>query len=219
MVVYPQHVYYENGVEADCYRNLKSFWKNQDIHMDIFESKVTDLEANSINGCKTCKSARKDIIDSYLNKALAASGKTAILTGYTLYDALAYLDEFSLLTNFTFNIDTLPTVQSKNRVLNCLHKMKIMEELPNNFRIIRPLIVFKEDEVVQYLKENNIPFINRPCIVASNKHKRSYFNTLTIMGKHNTATYEGILNFLNQHNVQFPTSFEDIEQENYFTDC
>ncbi|MGE5626896.1 MAG: hypothetical protein ACM3X7_02135 [Solirubrobacterales bacterium] len=219
MVTYPTHVYFhEDGRETECFTSTKNFWKAQGVNLEVFISDTEDLRDGEVNGCKICKSARKQIVDKYLNNATNKK-KTAIVTGYTLYDILAYMDEISLVSNYNFKVSELKDKKAIKRVDNCLHKMKIKEDLPNGFRIIRPLAVFNEDDILEYVKENSIPYVNRPCKVSTAKHKRAYFKVLNIASPINNVSYEGVLNFLSKNEIEMPQNFDDIEYGNYFTDC
>lgn len=219
MVAYPKHVYYiEDGTEADCFVETKRFWKEQQVSVKIFDSKECDFKDGEKGACKICKNARKAIVDKYLDFYIE-SGNTAIVTGYTLYDALAYMDEICLASNFDFNNISPNDAVIINRVKNCLHKMKAKEKLPNGLTIIRPLIAMKENMIMDAVIDLNIPYINRGCKVATNKHKREYFKVLNVAEPIDNTTYEGLLSFLAKINIDLPETFEDVELGNYFTDC
>ncbi len=219
MVAYPKHVYYiEDGTEADCFVETKEFWEEQQVNMKIFDSKESDFKDDEEGACKICKSARKDIVDKYLHSYIG-NRNTAIVTGYTLYDALAYMDEICLVSNFDFNNLSPKDAVTMNRVKNCLHKMKAKEILPNGLTIIRPLIAMKENMIMDAVVNLNIPYVSRGCKAAINKHKREYFKVLNVASPINNATYEGLLNFLAKINIDLPETFEDVELGNYFTDC
>lgn len=219
MVAYPKHVYYlEDGTEADCFVETKRFWEEQQVNVKVFDSEECDFKDDEKGACKICKNARKAIVDGYLDSYIE-SGNTAIVTGYTLYDALAYMDEICLVSNFDFNNISLADVATLNRVKNCLHKMKAKEKLPNGLTIIRPLIAMKENMIMDAVINLNIPYISRGCKAATNKHKREYFKVLNVAAPIDNATYEGLLDFLAKINIDLPETFEDVELGNYFTDC
>lgn len=219
MVAYPKHVYYlEDGTEADCFVETKRFWEEQQVKVKIFDSKECDFKDDEKGACKICKNARKAIVDRYLDSYIE-SGITAIVTGYTLYDALAYMDEICLVSNFDFNNISPDDLATINRVKNCLHKMKAKEKLPNGLTIIRPLIAMKENMIMDAVINLNIPYISRGCKAATNKHKREYFKVLNVAAPIDNATYDGLLNFLAKINIDLPETFEDVELGNYFTDC
>ncbi len=219
MITYPTHVYFEkDGSETDNFKEVTEFWRREGVEFLAFQSNRQDLAEGDVDGCKICKGARKELVDTFLD-AVADKETTALVTGYTLGDILAYLNEYCLVSNFNFDISSFSDDKTVRRITNCLHKMNIKEVLPNGFRLIRPLVVFKENDILHYLKENQIPYINRPCKVAPFKHKRAYFNVLNLVESINHTTYEGILGFLSKHNVKFPEQFDDISYSNFFTDC
>jgi tRNA(Ile)-lysidine synthase TilS/MesJ len=218
LVAYPLHVYFdEHHNEASCFTEVKEFWKAQGIKIDYFKPNLIDLNETSKDGCKTCKEARKSLIDPYL-EGMQNKDEVAIATGYTLFDVLAYLDEFGLVSNLNYGMNkNNPKVSS--RIQNCLHKMNIREVLPNGFKMIRPLMTFHETDILQYLLNKEIPYVNRPCKVSNNKHKRAYFKALETVAPINRTTYEGVMNFLESRNVDLPLTFDDIHYDNFFTDC
>lgn len=143
----------------------------------------------------------------------------AIATGYTLYDAHAYLQEFALISNYTYDVNKIEDPSLKRKMLNCLHKIKMKETLPNGIRMIRPLLKFKENTIRDYLNYKDIPFVNVPCKVADYKPKRMIFKTLNEMTNELKITYDGLLSFLDKHSVNFPEDFDDIAAGTNFTDC
>lgn len=216
MIKYPKHVYtLENGTNADCYTKTVSFWGNLDVDLKIFEPSCTDIDGSEIDACKICKSARKQLVDTYLNQ----NEKVTVVTGYTLYDALAYMDEICLVTNYDLDLFKIKDEKIIKRIQNCLHKIKAKEELPNGLKIIRPLICMHEDKIMNFVSDNNIPYIDRPCKASVKKHKREYFKVLNVASAINNTSYEGLLSFINQMNLDLPESFDDIDCGNYFTDC
>jgi tRNA(Ile)-lysidine synthase TilS/MesJ len=135
MITYPHHVYFmEDGSPAKCYIDTLSYWKNRGIDIKICSPKTGDIKGDDPTACKTCKSARKSYVDPHIesHKAKYQGKKIGVITGYTLYDALAYVDEILLVSNFKYdNIAKGDNMEIRNRVLNCLHKIKAKEELPN----------------------------------------------------------------------------------------
>lgn len=211
-VTFPTHMYFENGRETENFVNIKKFWQSRGVHLNIFTANDRDVER-----CKQCKNVRKRFIDDFLKKH--PKGKTAVATGYSLNDVLAYIDEYCLASNFTFDLSQIPDESTVNRIKNHLHKIKTKEELPDKLRIIRPLLVFRESDIKMYLEEKGIPYLDKPCRIGDKKHKRAYSKSLETVERSNKATYEGAISFLKKHNVKFPKNFDDIEYEKSFSDC
>lgn len=217
MVTFPKHVYFNpDGSELECFTTVKKFWKEQGVDLKILTPEADDFGEDLTGACKLCKSARKSVVDEYLN---SCEDGTAVITGYTLYDALAYMDEICLVSDF--DKDNLENAddKTKKRVLNCLHKMKMREELPNGLIVIRPLIKMKENMIMDVVKEKELPYITTPCRASVAKHKREYFAVLNVAAPIMNATYEGLMSFLDVLGIDLPDTFEDVESSNYFTDC
>jgi tRNA(Ile)-lysidine synthase TilS/MesJ len=222
LVTYPKHVYYlEDGTASQCYIDVINYWKNRAINLITYNPDEEDFSDDEITACGVCKRVRKSCIDPYLEKSLREkAGKVVgVITGYTLYDALAYMDEILLVTNFMNNNFLESDIKIKNRVMNCLHKMKAREELPNGLTVIRPLINMHENQVIDYVETMEIPYINRACKAAKSKHKRKYFTALDVAAPINHTDYKSLLQFIKRLDIEFPTTFEDILLSNYFTDC
>ena len=223
MVAYPLHVYFEeDDSPAQIYTDTLNYWKKRGIEIHTFTPEHEDFANDDPEACKICKSIRKSYIDPYLEEFQKRNkgNRVGVVTGYTLYDALAYMDEILLVSNFQ-NISDLNSFDKKiqNRVNNCLHKMKAKEELPNGLTVIRPLINVHENKVMDYILAEGIPYVNRSCKAAKDKHKREYFKTLNVAAPINNTDYCGLLNFLKAMQIEFPTTFDDITVGNYFTDC
>jgi tRNA(Ile)-lysidine synthase TilS/MesJ len=223
MVTYPRHVYFmEDGNPSKRYTDTLNYWRNRNINIKVYSPDIADFTNNDPMACKTCKNTRKSYVDPYIEsyKKRYESKTVGVVTGYTLYDALAYMDEILLVSNFQYNnILKSNDVNIQNRILNCLHKMKAKEELPNGLVVIRPLIDMHENKVVDYISSEGIPYVSNPCKAAKDKHKREYFKALNTVAKINNADYDGLLNFLKTLNIEFPNTFDDIQVKNYFTDC
>lgn len=218
MVFYPKHVYLKGEQISTESDNVLKYWKSRNIDLLTLHSPKADLPDNK-TGCDICKKARMELVAEVLNQTKATD--TAVVTGYTMYDIMAYLEQFALFTGYTFDMDRIAEEKSKRSVLNSLHKMKIKQLLPNGITVVRPLLVFNEAIVLEYLNHNKIPFVSEPCKVSDYKHKRMYFKSLQIVGKHNQCSYEDILTFLKKHHVELPNDNDavNIESETQFTDC
>ena len=143
--------------------------------------------------------------------------QTVIVTGYTLEDFLAYVNEIGLLTNYTYQVDRINDPVKKNRMLAHLHKIKVKEQLPNGFTIIRPLADILPIWVNEYVKENEIPVLNTPCKNSYNKFKRLYSKTMSITKT--DMSYNDMICFLEKNGVKLPETFEYLENLNFFSDC
>ncbi|MCP4023390.1 MAG: hypothetical protein GY729_16215 [Desulfobacteraceae bacterium] len=220
MITYPLHVYFhKNGIRRDIYQDTLDYWKTKNVHLSAIEPEEEDLPNFNTSGCHICKRVRMEAVTKFISKHIAVSENTAIVTGYTLYDAHAYMQEFSTTTNYTYDVNVIKNPKMKNKMLNYLHKMQIKENLSNGMQIIRPLLQFKEDVIRAYLAERNIPFINVPCKVADYKPKRQMFKLLNEMSGDLNITYGGLMNFLDSKGVVFPKNFNDISSKFDFTDC
>lgn len=220
LVMYPQHVY------LDCDENFSSefysyigYWKNRGIDIEYYVPNKCINEENALT-CSLCKQSRKDILDKLLDEYLVSEKRITILTGYTLFDAMAYTEEILLYTNYMekTNFMDFDEIQKK-RLLNCLHKILPKEILPNGNSIVRPLLCFRENDIKQYLDKNHINYIKKPCVVAQYKHKRLYFESLKILEETNNVSYEMLINFLLKNGIKFPADFEDLENYQFFIDC
>ena len=219
LVTYPLHCYFaKDDSETESFVALKKYWFEQDVTFHVFVPDVADIDANDALACKTCKVTRKKIIDEFLDN-IDDKTRTAIMTGYTLYDVLAFLDEVLLITNYDLKNYKQKDSAIVNRVENCLHKMSVKENLPNGFRIIRPLVNTSEHDIRLCNGELELPFCTVTCEAAKVKLKRQYFKVLDLANPINKTTHDGVMDFLKAQNVEIPKTFHDIEYDNYFTDC
>jgi tRNA(Ile)-lysidine synthase TilS/MesJ len=219
MVTFPQHVYYgDSNIPHGYFVEVKNFWRNIGVNLVIKESIRGDVDENTYAACSHCKAVRKQVINQFLNE-VNCNNPTLLVTGYTLMDALSYLDEMLLATDFTLDIDSVSDDKLRNRFYNCLHKMQMFESLPNGNRIIRPLISFDEKRVKTFLDESGIPYVSGICKAAIHKHKRLYSKVLDSVSMNTNVTYEGIINLLRKSSVCFPKTFNDIDSDQFFIDC
>jgi len=216
LVAYPLHTYFDtNNKEWEVFSSIKKFWASMGVYIKCIIPEADDLKDGDLNGCQICKNVRKGIIDNILRKY---EENITIVTGYTLFDALAYLNMILLSTKLQPNKNIEKDKKTPDKLKNFVHKMHIKEYLPNNNIMIRPLLTAKETEIKDYLDSKKIPYLNTECKIAKFKYKRLYFNALSILGEYPTE-YEDVLNFLNIDAISKSGDFSDIENDQYFIDC
>lgn len=218
-VQFPRHMYYDkDGRPTKNFESIVNYWKKREIEIQYVIPPFEDFPDEDLFGCKTCKRSRKFVIDDYVNRF---SGKTGILTGFTMYDSLAYLNMLLLACNYDIrNLEKMPESE-KCVITKMLHKMSLREHLPDDKYMIRPILPFVEKEVIDYLDSRNIPYLDTPCKISKYKFKRIYSKALDLYDVF-PVTYEGIESFLEQHGIQLNNgglSFDDVVEDNFFVDC
>jgi len=216
---YPKHMYFwDDGEPNDNFNEIKQYWEERRIAINYVIPPFDDFEDDDKFGCKICKRSRKEIIDKYVNEF---SHGTGLLTGFTMYDALSYLN--MVLLNCNFRLEDLKKLEEplRSTTSKMLHKMSLKELLPNGKMMIRPMLPFNEQEVKAYLKISNIPYLTTDCKINKYKFKRIYSGALDLYEGF-PVTYEGMECFLEQHGICLNNnglSFEDVENDNFFIDC
>ncbi len=211
LVAYPLHMYFNKDCQKnDQFCNIIQYWKNRNIMIDInlVNSSVSDITSKK-EQCSVCKSERMSVV----NNVLSEEPESLIITGYTLYDAIAYYMEIQLRTNLWLDKD----LYHSKRIKNCLHKMCLVEKLPKG-RIARPLLGVDEFYIPEYLAKNKIPFINIPCIAANHKLKRALFNIYNDYHEIINVDYRGINKFVEMSDFNI-RDFSDINFDTKFVDC
>lgn len=218
-VQYPKHMYYDsNGRITSNFENIIKYWEKRGIEVRYITPPFDDFDDDDRDGCDRCKKSRKFEIDKFIN---SLSDKVGILTGFTIYDALAYLNILLLKCNFDISKLTLMEESEKNNITRMLHKMSLKEFLPNHKYMIRPMLPFFEKEILSYLVNKNIPYLTSTCKINKYKFKRLYSNALNLYDEI-PVTYNGIENFLIKYGIKINNGnleFNDVEQYNYFIDC
>ena len=218
-VLYPKHMYMDSGGNyLDNFTDIKEYWQDRGIAIRYEIPDNGDFDDNDRFGCKICKKSRKHLIDAFLNEYPAHTG---LVTGFTMYDALSYLNMMLLKCNYDLSkIAALPDAE-RNETTRMLHKMSLKECFPNGKYIIRPILPFNEQEVCSYIAEHKIPHLTTPCKISKYKFKRLYSAALDLYDEF-PVTYQGIESFLMRNNIQLNDSglsFEDVSDSNYFIDC
>ena len=216
---YPRHMYMTpEGEMLENFRRIVTYWQERDVQIEYVTPPFPDFEDDDRDGCKTCKRSRKAVIDEYVNRL---PDRTAVLTGFTMYDTLAYVNMLLLTCDFdTGNITKLEE-PLKSVTTKMLHKISLREELPNGKLMVRPILPFQETQVHDYLAEMDIPYLTTPCKISKYKYKRLNGLALDVFAQSN-ATYDGIERFLMKNGIQINGNglpFEDVENDNYFIDC
>lgn len=216
---YPKHMYYsKDGQPSSNFLDIQRYWKMRGIDIQFAVPEYKDFDDDDRYGCKTCKFARKTVIDEYLNRF---GNKTGILTGFTMNDALSYLNMLMLTCNYDVSNLSLIEEPLRSTTTKMLHKMSLRETLPNGKLMIRPVLPFNEREVVEYLAESGIPSINTPCKISKYKFKRHYSKAIEVFDPYN-VTYSGMEKFLETQGISINNGglpFDDVKSDNYFIDC
>ncbi len=216
MLLYPKHMYFdENGRERESFIQSVEFCKNIGVDLTTLHTNSDDLKENE-PGCHQCKNVRLELIHQIAKDYLS---KTAIMTGYTLYDIMAYIDRIAIATGYTFDLKRLEDEKLVRTVNAYLHKMQIKEKLPNGVTFIRPLLPFSDEVIRDYLERKKIKYMREQCLVSSLNYKRVYFNNLNLMKEFNPTRYEDLIAFLLKNGIELPTTYSDLESDIYFRDC
>lgn len=218
-VPYPKHMYYSNpGVFSDEVLETLAYWENRGIKIEIEEPQCDDLDFDDKYGCKVCKRSRKPVLDKYIN---ACGGNTGILTGFTIYDALAYLTMIQLTCDY--DLSRLSSLEEplRSNTSKMLHKMSLRENLPNGKVFIRPMLPFNEQDIQEYMRAVKLPCASTSCQITKYKFKRILSRGLDLYDDF-PVTYEGIERFLERNGIILNDgglSFDDVREENYYVDC
>lgn len=217
-VPYPKHMYYCDGKPNDNFSDIVNYWNNRGVEIQYKTPVFDDFADDDRNGCMICKKSRKSEIDKFVNQC---QKNTGILTGFTIYDALSYLNMIFL--NCNCNIKCLQSLPEpiKSTTTKMLHKMSLRERLPSDKIMIRPMLPFNEQDVKNYLEITKIPYLSTPCKISKYKFKRLYSSALDLYQAF-PVSYEGIENFLMENGIILNgnhLSFEDVKDDNYFVDC
>lgn len=175
---------------------------------------LLSTEARDPEGCPKCKTVRRRQLDPFIMKFPAKH--TVIASGYTLFDFVSYVEEVRILTDSTYDLQILP-----GDVIRYVHqnlcKIRLIDDLPTGYRIVRPLAFFTYAELENYRKVYPIPILRTPCQNYSQKFKRIHMRKLNRICTN--TTYESLLSTLESKNIAIPDSFEDASDMNFFSDC
>lgn len=95
---FPKHMYFTAGeTPNENYRQIMDYWKKRNVEILTAIPPYDDFEDGDREGCRICKRSRKAVIDQHVN---TFPGSTGIMTGFTIYDALSYLNMILLNCNF-----------------------------------------------------------------------------------------------------------------------
>jgi len=215
-VMYPHHMYCDMSGDLSSFIDVKAYWAVRGVKITYVNPSYADFDDDDLSGCELCKVARKTVIDSHI---VAKTKGTGILTGYTLYDALAYFNMLLYATGLNLKtFKELPT-ESTTSLVKTLHKVKARETLPSGKIMIRPLLWFNETEIKDYLSYKEIPYIDTPCKIAKYKFKRRYFSVLDVC-TNSLPSYDNILDALHRHDILLDKlPFDKMVADNFFVDC
>jgi hypothetical protein len=215
-VMYPHHVYHHDKGDTACFSRVKEYWYSRGVKIEYKTVPESDFDDNDKEGCRTCKKLRKSVIDPYVYERPTNTG---LITGLTLYDVLAYISIVYFHTRL--NLENFPKLSDgiKCGLIKTLHKVRSYEYLPSGKIMIRPLLRFTETEIIDYLNEKKIPYVNTPCKIGPYKFKRPFSEALNVF-QGNLPTYDDVVSTLERHGIIFDElPFDEMANDSFFIDC
>lgn len=215
-IIIPEHVLTESE------RNkLDDYWRKRGI--TIFWHKVLDADKNlsqapeqGISPCLICNRTKKNELMSYFKRTKPDWEKLVMVISYSLWDLVSASVEH--ITGGVFADQELSSAvkgkKPEERFMEIAQRFYPLIKLQNGMTVFKPLIYYNDQDIIETVKENNLPLTTPTCDHKEYRPKRGFALYYHKMDHH--FNYEKVLKFaqtaLKIPNLDF---FSDMPSEVY----
>lgn len=198
----PQHVY-DNKDEVMM---ILEHWKSKGHEINIIDFDYEDtfwersdkVDANKLP-CSRCRDLRNEQIKIAIDKYKPNS----VACGFNLTDLQNYLVTMMLISNFTFDSNSIIDETTAKRFESLIPRffVDVQSNYDSLLHWILPLLTIESAKLKQYLEEKKVPYIKTECIFKSQRARSvfsDYVNKLHLNYNFNTD-YSYLMKFLQKN--------------------
>ncbi len=217
-VFFPANVYSDRDV-----KKIDSYWHKKNVSIIWHKVPVSDeclAEAlkKGQSPCLTCIQTKKKILISQLNQMISDWNSIVIVMSYSLWDLVsATLEHISSATFSDKSYSSfLQGKSSDERFIETAQRFYPLLKLKQGPTIYKPLIKYNDQDIQNFILENNIPLTTTSCKYKEFRPKRifaAYYEKTDLF-----FDYSKVLGFaIKALNLPDITYYEEIDTEKYMT--
>jgi tRNA(Ile)-lysidine synthase TilS/MesJ len=217
-VFFPSNVYSGGDVKKiDAYwhkRNVNIVWHK----VPVSDECLADALKNGQSPCLTCGQMKKKILGSHLKRTISDWNSLVIIMSYSLWDLVSATLE--LISSSTYSdksySSSLQGKSSEERFIETAQRFYPLLKLKQGPTIYKPLIKYNDQDIKDFISENNIPLTTTPCDYKEFRPKRifaTYYEKTDLL-----FDYSRVLDFAKKTlNLPDISYYEELEMEKYMT--
>ena len=151
-------------------KRLGSYWEGKGVRITWHNIGVTDQDlASSPNPCISCQRARKKVLNAILKFSTKEWTNLVLVPSFTLWDIVGYSIEHVL--GSLYSSEENPE-QGNERFLEIAQRFYPVIRMKEGYTIYRPLIKYNGPDVLETIKQKDIPLLSVPCRFKEYRPKR-----------------------------------------------
>jgi tRNA(Ile)-lysidine synthase TilS/MesJ len=215
-IVIPEHVLTEKER-----KKLNEYWQKRGItiswhSVDDADKKLIEAPEQGISPCLICNRTKKNELMSYFKRTKPDWEKLVMVISYSLWDLVSASIEH--ITGGIFADQEFSTAvkgkTSEDRFLEIAQRFYPLIRLQNGLTVFKPLIYYNDQDILETVKENNLPLTTPTCDHKEYRPKRGFALYYHKMDHH--FNYEKVLKFA-QNALKIPnlSVYSDMPTEVY----
>jgi len=125
----------------------------------------------SLNPCLSCQAIRRNKLNAVLKDTVEDWSSLVLVVSYTLWDLVSYAAEY-LLAGVFADAEGRASQDLQNRLVETSQRFYPFLRMKEGYSVFRPLIRLNGCDVLQTLREEEIPILGVPCRFKDSRPKR-----------------------------------------------
>jgi len=194
-IIIPEHVLTEPER-----KKLDDYWQKREITIswhgvDDADKKLKDAPGQGISPCLICNRTKKSELMSYFKRIKPDWEKLVMVISYSLWDLVSASIEH--ITGGVFADQEFSSAikgkKPEERFMEIAQRFYPLIKLQNGMSVFKPLIYYNDQDIIETVKENNLPLTSPTCDHKDFRPKRGFALYYHKMDHH--FNYEKVLKF------------------------
>jgi len=215
-IVIPEHV-----LTIEERDRLDQYWENRGVAINWHsivdaDKKLNDAPEQGISPCLICNRTKKNELMNYFGRTKPDLGKVVMVVSYSLWDLVSATIEH--ITGGIYAERSLSNAvqgkQPEDRFMEIAQRFYPLIKLQSGLTVFKPLIYYNDQDILETVKENNLPVTRPTCNHKEFRPKRGFALFYHKMDHH--FNYEKVLNFAQEAlNIPELSFFSKMSTETY----
>ena len=215
-IIIPEHV-----LTVDERDRLDKYWKDRDLNITWHpivdaDKKLNGAPDQGMSPCLVCNRTKKNELMNYFGRTKPDLGKVVMVVSYSLWDLVSATIEH--ITGGIYAESNLSKAvqgkQPEDRFMEIAQRFYPLIRLKSGLTIFKPLLYYNDQDILETIKENNLPITRPTCDHKEFRPKRGFALFYHKMDHH--FNYEKVLKFAQEAlNIPKQSFFSEMSTETY----
>jgi tRNA(Ile)-lysidine synthase TilS/MesJ len=215
-IIIPEHVLTESER-----KKLDDYWQKRGIaiswhKINDADKMLSEAPEQGLSPCLICNRTKKNEIINYFRRTKPDWNKLVMVISYSLWDLVSASIEH--ITGGIFADQELSIAvkgkQPEDRFMEIAQRFYPLIKLHSGLTVFKPLIYYNDQDIIETVKENNLPLTTPTCDHKEYRPKRGFALHYHKMDHH--FNYEKVLKFAQEKlNIPDLSVFSEMTTETY----